>query len=178
MRNFNKPFVIALDPSGNWSEGKGTTGWCVYNAADDKIIKADEISASAYNCAERYWDEHIRLLSRLIERYGNDNVAIVIEDYLLYANRATAQTNSRMETSQLLGILKYYCWTQAIPYTMQTASEVKKRWDNDILLYKKYIIRDGRNFRISGKASGLSRHCIDSIRHAIHYATFKNKEEP
>ena len=177
MKNYDKQFIIAFDPSGNWSEGKGTSGWCVFHAADNKIIKAGEIQAAVHTSCEAYWDKHLQVLTELLDKYGIKKSVIVLEDYLLYGNRATAQTNSRMETPQLLGILKHFCWQLQVPYEMQTAAEVKTRWDNKILLYKKYILRDGKQYRISGRHKVLSRHCLDAIRHAVHYATFKNKEE-
>ena len=177
MKNYRKKFIISFDPSGNWNEGKGTTGWCVFNSADDRITKCGEISAAAFDSLEKYWEAHIVLLHNLCDKYGVENISVVLEDYLLYSNKAKEQTNSRMETPQLLGVLKFYCWSQYIPYTLQTAAEVKIRWTNDILNYKKYIHKDGRNFRIIGQHGILSRHCLDSIRHAVHYATFKNQED-
>ena len=44
-----------------------------------------------------------------------------------------------METSKLIGILQLYAYTEKIPTCMQPASEVKTRWTNNILHYKKYI---------------------------------------
>lgn len=178
MKNYTKKFIIAIDPSGNYHEGKGTSGLCVYNAADDCIIRCEDISAAAYASLEEYWSAHLKLLYSLVEKYGLENVAIVIEDYMLYASKAKEQTNSRMETPQIIGVLKHYCWSQYIPYTMQPASEVKRRWENETLQYKKYILKDGRGFRLPNKSGVISRHCLDAVRHAVHYATFKNNKAP
>ena len=176
MKNYKKQFIIAIDPSGNWYEGKGITGWCVYHAADDKIIRTGNIYAEVFPSQDEYWEAHLQLLEKLFEKYGLEKTVVVLEDYLLYSNRALAQTNSRMETSQLLGILKHYCWQHNADYAIQPAGEVKTRWQNKILTHKKYIRKDGAGFRILGQSKVLTKHCLDAIRHAVHYGTFKNKE--
>ena len=37
MKKYN--YVLALDPSGNFHEGKGTTGYCLLDANENKIIE-------------------------------------------------------------------------------------------------------------------------------------------
>jgi len=177
LKNYEKKYVVGFDPSGNWHEGKGTTGWCVFSAEDKQIIRIGELSAATFPTPEEYWNEHLKLIYDCCDRYGVDNIVIVIEDYLLYASKAKEQTNSRMETPQLIGLIKHHCWDRDIPYVTQPAAEVKKRWSNDILHYKKYIVKKGRGYALPTNQKVLSRHSIDSIRHAVHYATFKNKPE-
>ena len=126
---------------------------------------------------EDYWHEHIRLIEKYKELYGTKMI-VVIEDYLLYANKAQEQTNSRMETPKLIGILQHFCWLCDLDYYMQTASEVKTRWTNDILAHSGYIVVKNRGHAMPNKPDVLiNRHCLDSIRHAVHYKTFKNKEK-
>ena len=95
---------------------------------------------------------------------------------MLYKSKAEAQTNSKMETPKLIGVIEFYCTKHAIPYILQPAHEVKNRWNNVILMYKKYIKKEGRNF-YAGLLyqKKVDKHAIDAIRHAVHYATFKNK---
>lgn len=171
----NYKFILALDPSGNYTEGKGTTGWCVFNALDDKVIKAGSISASDFTTKECYWQAHLDLISKMQKQYKS-NLIVVIEDYLLYASKAKDQINSRMETPKLIGIVQLFCYGKGIPYWMQNASEVKLRWENKILHYKGYIIEYKRGYAIPQTKDKIDRHCLDSIRHAVHYANFKNKE--
>ena len=177
MKNYNKRYVLALDPSGNFMEGKGTTGWCVFDCLDDRVTIVGEIAAATVLSFEEHWAAHLALIDSVVTRYGIENVHIVIEDYLLYQSKAQSQTNSRMETPQLLGVLKFHCWLNHVSYTMQTASEVKERWSNKILQYRGYIKQDGRGFEIPLGHKPLSRHSLDAIRHAAHYATFKNVKE-
>lgn len=125
-------YVLAIDPSGNYNEGKGTTGWCLFDLQNNKIAKFGTISAEDYPCQFQYWDAHVQLLDSLTG-YKPD---VVIEDYLLYSNRAEAQTNSRLETPQLIGIIKYETYKRGLFIYIQTAMEVKTRWSN-VLLTKK-----------------------------------------
>ena len=48
--------IVALDPSGNYSEGNGTTGVC---ELEGKLATVSDIHAGAYECAEEYWKAHI-----------------------------------------------------------------------------------------------------------------------
>ena len=90
----NSRYVLALDPSGAYKEGKGTTGWCLFDNETKQIAKFGVIKAENYSCQFHYWDAHISLIDSL----SGYNPDVVIEDYLLYNNRAEAQTNSRLET--------------------------------------------------------------------------------
>ena len=83
-----------------------------------------------------------------------------------------------METPKLIGIIQHYCWLMKIPYYMQLASEVKNRWTNDILMHKGVIYtRNSRHYIDANCKQYINRHCIDAIRHAMHYDTFRNKKE-
>jgi hypothetical protein len=167
-------YILALDPSGSFNEGKGTTGWCVLEEASQVITMSGELNAKSYKCIETYWQAHLQLIADLKKRYGK-RLVVVIEDFILYAQKAQAQINSRLETPKLIGILQYYCYTQQIPYHMQLASQVKKRWNDQILHYKGYVATQKRQLVIPRTNVRLSRHCKDAIRHAVHYSTFKNK---
>lgn len=172
----NYKFILGLDPSGNFYEGKGTTGWCIFNACDKKLIKAGSISAKTFKTQEAYWFAHLDLIATTNKKYKK-KLIVVMEDYMLYASKAKDQINSRMETSKLIGVIQLNCYADGIPYVMQTASEVKKRWANNILHYKGYIKEYKRGYTIPNTKEKIDRHCLDSIRHAVHYATFKNDKE-
>lgn len=167
--------ILAFDPSGNWLEGKGTTGWCVYNTADQKIARAGNISASKYACPERYWQEHVKLLDECYNRYKNKMV-VVIEDYVLYASKAQNQINSKLETPRLIGILQLWCFNHSVYTIIEPASLVKARWTNEILHYKGYIKKSGKSYVIPNVDANVTRHCLDAVRHAVHVATFKMEE--
>ena len=168
MKNYKH--IFALDPSGNYNEGKGTTGYCIFNIEENKIVEVGFLSANNHSSMEAYWRAHISLLDQVEKQYGP--ILVVIEDYLLYANKKDNQINSRFETPKLIGTLQYHCFMNNINYIMQTASEVKNRWADDILVHKKYIIKKGQGHALPDGLS-INRHVKDSIRHAVHAAKFK-----
>lgn len=170
----NYRYVLAIDPSGSFHEGKGTTGWCLMDTIENIIIRSDFISAEDYSMMEGYWDAHLKLLSTYARNY-KQQLVVVIEDYLLYATKSDVQINSRMETCKLIGAMQHHCWKTGIRYFMQTASLVKSRWTDEILCHKKYLVKQKVGYALSNGKT-LNKHCKDSIRHAVHFATFKNEK--
>lgn len=175
MAKYKYGMILAIDPSGAYLEGKGTTGWCLLDAGQNKIVKTGFIFARDYDSKEAFWDAHVNLFVNMLLKYKTPVVA-VIEDYILYASTAEAHINSRFETSKLIGILQYNFFKRNIPYAMQRAVDVKNRWTNEILIYKKIIAQKGKSYYVYDSDMRLNRHIIDSIRHAVHYNTFRNKK--
>lgn len=167
--------ILAVDPSGNFEEGKGTTGLCLFNCTRGCIQAVKDIHAKDYSSKEEYWQAHIDFIMRAKEVYSS--LIIVIEDFTLDPRRALQQSHSKMETPKLIGILQLYCQQHNIPYRMQRAVEVKNRWADNILEYKQYIIKRNNAHYLPEKTKPISRHCKDAIRHAVHHYTFYNKEE-
>lgn len=165
---FNSRYILALDPSGSYKEGQGTTGWVLFDQVTNKIIKFGVIQASKYSCQFRYWDAHINLIDGLM---GYKPV-IVIEDYLLYGPKATSQINSRLETPQLLGIIKYETYKRGLMVYIQTAAQVKIRWNDNVLMTKGYLHKDGNQYTIAH--TPVVEHVRDALRHAIHFATYNS----
>ncbi len=168
-------YILGLDPSGAFEEGKGTSGWVLLNALENKVVHKNSIHATEYPCDTAYWGSHVRLLESLNQKYGMHGMSIVMEDYLLYADKAQSQVNSRFETSQLIGILKMTCDKYELPLFIQTASEVKRRWDNKVLLKKGIIRPHGRGFALVDPFMPINRHELDALRHALHLSYFYNK---
>lgn len=169
-------YILALDPSGNFIEGKGTTGW-VLLTHNEKLLAKGHISAKNYKCAEEYWDDHINLIKKYHNLY-KEQLIIVIEDYILYKSKSKNQTNSKIETCRLIGILQHYCWRIKQDYTLQLAATVKNRWSDDILLHEKILYKHKSN--LIHKQSGLFlnlEHTRDAFRHAMHYAVCRNQNE-
>ena len=170
-------YILAFDPSGNFKEGKGTTGWVLMNAKE-KLVARGYISAEDYKCSEEYWNAIIDLIRYNHRKYGA-NLIVVIEDYILYRERSLNQTNSKMETSRLIGAMQYTCWKLKQDYTMQLAASVKDRWSDELLLREQIIYRDRNNLihTESNLSLGLS-HTRDAFRHAIHFAVCRNEDKP
>lgn len=170
----NYDYILAFDPSGNFEEGKGTTGTCIFTCKDARVGATQNIRAKDYLSKEAYWQAHTELIAHIIKKLPN--TIVIIEDFTLDPRRAMQQSHSKMETPKLIGILQLYCKQNNIPYKMQRPVEVKNRWKDTILEYKKYIIKSNRMYYIPGCKIPLSRHCKDAIRHAVHYYTFHIKE--
>lgn len=166
-RKYPSRFILAFDPSGNYDEGKGTTGWCLYDTDTQRIRKVGVIRASNYDSVYTYWQAHLKLIDDMM---GYD-LTIVIEDFLLYSNRADSQIRSRFETPKLIGVLQFECYMRGLDVVFQLAATVKTRWSDDVLAHKGIIEERTDGYYLFDK--NLSDHIKDSIRHAVHYATFR-----
>lgn len=154
--------IVVIDPSGNFKEGKGTTGMCVLDNGTPLFL--EDIKASDFSSAEEYWNGIINK----IRQYEPDQ--LVFEGYRLYNNKkiaASAQANSELETPQLIGAIKLYCHIKSIPYHIQFATEVKTRWSDHVLV-KKGII-ESRNGRFYFNGEMTNDHKRDALRHGLHY---------
>lgn len=165
----NERYVLALDPSGNFYEGKGTTGWCLFDQDSNKVAKFGYIYAENFKSQLEYWDAHIELIDSLAGYHPD----IVLEDYLLYGNRATDQINSRLETPQLIGVIKYEAAKRGLSVSTQTAMQVKTRWSDKVLEHKGYIVKKSKRTYIG--TTGIPDHVTDSVRHALHFTTYTSK---
>lgn len=155
--------VLAFDPSGNFHEGKGTSGICLLeNGIPRRLL---EIGAKNYDSDTAYWDAHIKAID-----WGAPT-HIVIEGYRLYNHKgmkASTQSNSDLETPQLIGAIKLYCYQQGIPLTVQYAHEVKSRWADKVLIAKGYLDEDKKFDR-----KQTNTHKRDSMRHGLHFSRYK-----
>ena len=156
--------ILGIDPSGNFDEGKGTTGWCLLEPGTTNIPEAGEISAKDFPAVHNYWQRHLSLIIHSRPKH------ISMEDYLLYADKSRTQINSKFETVQLIGVIKHHCWQSGVKLHIRNAGQVKKRWSNKILLHKGYIVHCGRGYATASNPTvKISRHTLDAIRHAVHY---------
>ena len=165
-------YILSLDPSGAFEEGQGTTGWCLMSGISKAFLDTGVIPASSYPTPLDYWAAHTDLIGKIAKQYP---IVLLVEDYLLYAHKADSQINSRFETCQLIGILKYYAYMHNIPIYLQRAAEVKTRWSNTILVRKEVLRVHGRSFILNDISRPVCKHELDAIRHAMHFNTFYNK---
>lgn len=168
-------YIIGIDPSGAFNEGKGTTGLAVLNTHTNEIAYTGWIAAVNFPTLEAYFDAHIEWLADCVQRY--QDTVVSIEDYILYADHATAHTNTHLETSQLLGLIKWWCYKNNITYTIRPAAAVKSRFTNNILKREGYIFEaaGGKLFTKVRKSNNLSNHELDAIRHAAYCYKFELK---
>lgn len=171
--------ILALDPSGAFYEGSGTTGICCFDTKRMLPLWVETLQASTFTQMEEYWDAHCIFIEDLIRYYRlqASDMMIVIEDYLLYSTKVQTQINSRMETPKLIGVLQHFIWQHHWPYYMQAATNVVNRWNDSILLHKGYLTQKANKLYLAASQELTNEHNRDALRHAIHYATFKNKGE-
>ena len=159
--------ILAIDPSGNFTEGKGTTGWALVTS-NRTIISVGQVLAKNYSTKVEYWSAIVELIKSI------EPDIVVIEDFLLYKDKSQSQILSRFETSRLIGVLEFHCDNLQIPYHFQRAIDVKTRWSDEILTLNGYIQKEGNRYYAGGVL--ISDHIRDAIRHGIHFATYKIKE--
>jgi len=153
--------VLCFDPSGNWTEGDGTTGLALFNKGE--LVVYGDIKAKDFDCAESYWHEHVR---RIID-FAPD--VVVYETYRLQAGKARQQSWSQMETPQLIGVIKHHCWKNQIPCIGQNP-DIKERFNDSILERMGIIQRRGKSYYIH--ATRTNDHMRDAIRHGLYYLRF------
>lgn len=153
--------ILAIDPSGNFNEGKGTTGWSLFDE-NCKPIACGQIRAEDFNNRKDYWQAIINIVNSFSPNY------LVVEDFLLYADKSKVQINSRFETPKVIGILEFLY--EDIIY-LQRAVDVKKRWNDDMLVKKEIVSKVNSRYYMCGML--VSEHIRDSARHAVHFITFK-----
>lgn len=153
--------ILAFDPSGNWREGEGTTGWAWF--VDRKLTAFENIKSVNYDCPESYWDEHVQLIRDL------QPDVVVYETYKLQAGKAMQQSWSELETPQLIGIIRHECWIHDIPRYGQDPM-IKKRFNDDILVQLGIAERRGKLLYINGERT--NDHMRDAIRHGLYFIKY------
>lgn len=161
--------ILAIDPSGNFKEGKGTSGVCDMENGEAKHLT--EIKALDFSSDVAYWNRHVELIKMILPDQ------VVIEGYRLYNHRgmaASSQANSELETPQLIGAIKLRCYQLQIPLHVQFASEVKSRWSDDVLVNTGTLERRGNRLYFNDKMT--NDHQRDALRHALHFWRYGNHE--
>lgn len=150
--------ILALDPSGNWSEGKGITGWALFKRGE--LFKFGDVRAKEYSKAEHYWAE----VCGLVDRF--DPHVVVYETYALQSGKAMEQSWSQMETPQLIGLLRWWCWVRCVPAVGQPPS-IKARFSDSVLERLGIIERTPSGYKcMEGRTND---HIRDAIRHGMYY---------
>ena len=161
--------ILGIDPSGNFTEGKGTTGLCFKNTEGNTPCYLTDIKAKNFNERTEYWNDIIKEIDKI---YVD---VIVCEDYFLYNNKtmkASAQSNSILETPRLLGAIEIVCKQRRVKLVFQRAS-IKTRWTDDILVNMGILERRGKLLYYNGTMT--NDHQRDALRHVLHYEKYGGK---
>jgi hypothetical protein len=154
--------VLAFDPSGNYTEGFGTTGYSI--SLDGHLpSKLGDIKAESYKSRNAYWFAH----KELIETTFPD--VVVIESYRLFGHKSKEQTGSSLETPQLIGYLEMVCYEMNIPTFLQDPS-TKQRHADAILIRAGIVVRKGQKYYYKGEETNM--HKRDALRHDLYFNKF------
>jgi hypothetical protein len=154
--------VLCFDPSGNFEEGSGTTGWASF--VDGELEWFGDIKASDFETVEQYWGDVALLIKKL------DPTEVVIEDYRLFGHKAKQQSWSALETPQLIGWMRMYCYEKGIPVIFQSPKD-KVRVADPQLERLGVIQKVGSSYWCQGRKTNL--HQRDAIRHGVFYHRYR-----
>lgn len=161
--------TLAIDPSGNFEEGKGHTG-LAWSFGDWDNVTVHSINAKDFERRVDYWKAVVSYIEDLAKKASVLNsVHVVIEKYVTRSNGFT--TGKVSETAMLIGVLTYTCEVNDIPYTMQTPSQAKTRYSDEALC------RIFTNMEKKGSRYYLRDHCTndherDALRHLAFYKNY------
>ena len=156
--------ILAIDISGNYKEGKGTTGYCIGNG-DGTIIEIGEIKAKDFASRMEY---HDAVLSLALNKNKVD--VIVCENFRLYQHKAQAQVHSELETPRIIGALEYCAWLKQMPLYFQMAVDVKKRFSDEIMLENKIL--DKHKNALYFNFIKTNDHIRDAMRHYYYFVRY------
>lgn len=158
--------VLCLDPSGNFKEGEGITGWALFE--DGKLRSFGRVDSNEYGRQESYWyGVHF-----LIKQYKPD--VVVCESYRLFGHKANQQIGSAMETPQLIGYLRMVCWAHGIEFVFQDPQN-KIRFNDEILVKMGILEKKGNRYYCMGKPT--VDHERDAIRHGLYYFRYRKGKQ-
>jgi hypothetical protein len=164
--------TIAIDPSGNFEEGKGHTGVAIIEDNDWEKVQVFSVSAKDFPSRHAYWNTVLGIIST----YRDDATNVVIESYVTRMNGFTIGKQS--ETAMFIGVLVWYLEHWDIPFTFQAPSAAKSRFKDELLpkYYPKLELdtSTGKNrYKYDGKL--VSDHIRDAMKHLLYFKRYKEK---
>jgi hypothetical protein len=158
--------VLSFDPSGNYFEGKGITGYAI--SSDLNLPhKLGDIKSDEFNSRQAYWFSH----RELIETSFPD--VVVIESYRLFGHKSKEQIGSSLETPMLIGYLEMVCYELNIPVVIQDPS-TKTRHNDDILVKTGIVEKKGNRYFYKSELTNL--HQRDALRHNLYFCKYGVKK--
>lgn len=161
--------TLAIDPSGNFEEGKGHTG-IAYMFGNWDTVSVATVNAKNFTRRIYYWDAVLAKIHDLIDRRDKgDAIHVVVEKYVTRSNGFT--TGKVSETAMLLGLIVYTCEKYNIPYTLQTPSQAKTRYSDDALC-KLFTHMELKGNRYYLNTRCTNDHERDALRHLAFYKNY------
>lgn len=172
--------VLAIDPSGSFKHGSGTTGWCVIEMETNRIISLGNIKAKDFKTREEYFNQHKTILK------SHTFDVLVIENFILYQSTASSLFNQELETSELIGFICGMAEELSKKIVRQNAQVIKTVLKkNNILLSlanqkgEQLELRSNKADRVQWyyNQKRISNHIVDSLRHGFYYINQEKKGE-
>lgn len=161
--------TLAIDPSGNFSDGKGHTGIAGIKDSDWNSVFTKSINASDYNSRFEYWNA----IKKVIHDYAIERVPVqvIIESYVVRSNGFT--TGKMPETAMLIGVLIYTCELNNIPYYMQSPSQAKVRFKDELLpdYIPNLTVNKANRYYLGTKLT--NDHERDALRHLLYFKRYR-----
>lgn len=150
---------LAIDPSGNFSEGKGKTGWAMF--FKDKFTFGT-LDAKDFKTRVDYWYAVAMLIA--IEK----PTTLIVEDYRLYNTpgmSAATQSFSLLETPRLLGVIEQTAQMNKIPQVIWQMANMTKPYSDDKLLKLGLMTKEKNRYVFKGNK--LNDHERSALRHLL-----------
>jgi hypothetical protein len=161
--------TLAIDPSGNFTEGKGHTGIAGIEGNDWNTVFTKSVNASDYETRFDYWTA----VKKVIQDYVLEGtpIQIVIENYVVRANGFT--TGKMPETAMLIGVLVYFCDMYKIPMYFQSPSQAKTRFRDDLIpsYLPQMKVTGGNRYYLGTKLT--NDHERDALKHLLYFKRYK-----
>ena len=165
--------IMAIDPSGNYTEGKGVTGYVEALLYEDGRLEYRDIGtirADKFPTKMAFWEAHMKLTLMYFDE-------LVIEDYRLYnhqGSKAAMQTGSRLETPRLLGLLEFWAANNKVPITWQMASQTTA-YNEDVLVARNILKKQGSRYFLNGEKT--NDHIRSALKHLHRYLANRKEKK-
>lgn len=121
-------WILAIDP------GDKHVGWATWFHWSTSTFGAGELAASA----ALPWIEHQLLVTSSASRL------VVIERFVLYEHKAAEQSWQPMQTSEMIGAIKWMCSKYQVPWTEQGA-DIQKPMEAQLRARGIDLLQKGRH---------------------------------
>lgn len=157
--------ILSIDPSGNFHEGKGKTGFVLLKLdVDGNDIKFGTIKAENYKLRVDYWFD----IASLIALEKPD--VLIVEDYRLYNTASTGaavQSFSQLETPRLLGIIESVAYENRIEEIVWQMANATTAYSDDKMLKLGLLTKEKGRYLYKG--TKVNDHERSALRHLLRY---------
>lgn len=140
-----KDAIIGFDPG-------GTTGYCVAYPVPGSILGFDVV-----RCNVIQWNDRIPAIRAILNHYLPK--VILVEDFVLYASKAKDMVGKRMQSAEVIGIIRTYLYELSLPDPQMRMASTISRTE----------IPRAHLSVIPSLSAEQKEHAMDSYKHVRHY---------